>query len=158
MSFAMPMQLTCWKPISHRACPKNIGPQSVTKHHGVSACDHSGPNRFSYKGLPGDAGGVVMSAIQKSSRYMGRTIGRCMATECRTFIKKPCRISLIAAVVLSERLCMAVMTVAPYSPFPVAAGIATVRPVSMIKGINGFTHRWNSFCPELSILSLELRH
>jgi len=54
---------------------------------------------------------------------MGRNIWRFMVTEYRKSIKKPCRISLIAEVVLSERLCMVVMTVAPYSPFPVAVGI-----------------------------------
>ena len=77
---------------------------------------------------------------------MGRNIWHFMETECPKSIKKPFRISRIAAVALSEQLCMPVMTVKPYTPSLVAVEIGIVQHVSRIKRINGYTNKWENCC------------
>jgi hypothetical protein len=60
-----------------------------------------------------------------------------MEIECLNTIKKPFKISLIVEVALSEPFFMAVMSVATYSPLPVAAETAIVPHVNRINRIGG---------------------
>ena len=72
-----------------------------------------------------------------------------METECRISIKKPFKISLIAAGVRSERLFTAAMTVTSYSLLPAAAEIGIARLVSKIKRSNGSINRCKNFYPPI---------
>ena len=69
-----------------------------------------------------------------------------METECRNPIKKPFKISLSAAVGLSEPFFMLVMTVKPYNPSPAAVETGIVQHASKINQISGYKNRWKSYC------------
>jgi len=77
---------------------------------------------------------------------MGSSIWIFMGTECHNSIKKPFKISLSAAVGLSEPSFMLVMTVKPYNPSPAAVETGIVQHVSKINQINGYKNRWKTYC------------